>query len=337
MVLSDADGIVLMVNAAYCELYGYEMHEVVGQIFSIIFPLEQREAALSQYRAVFNGHVNTATHETRIVRKDGSERSVQARAVVIEHADAGRALLSIIRDITERRASERLQREFLALASHELKNPLASIQGFAEFMRRSGKHDRRMMSRIVSQAIHMNRLLDDLLDVARLESGRLDVVMAQMDLVELARLCTEHAQSRTETHTLQFEATTDSLEGNWDAHRLRQVLDNLLSNAIKYSPDGGDISVRVEAEQSEARVTVRDEGIGIPPTALSRIFDRFYRNESAAHLDGFGIGLYVAKSIIDLHGGTIGAASEPGRGTTFSFTLPFTVASGEGGEPTHGA
>ena len=323
MVLSDPDGVVLMANPAYCELYGYSREEVVDHSFTIIFPPAQRDAALEHYRAVFAGHERTPTHETRIVRKDGTERFVQARAVVVSHERRGRVLLSIIRDITERRTSERLQREFLALASHELKNPLAAISGFAQLLQRRGIYDERATARIISQAAHMDRLLDDLLDVARLESGQLDITRAPMDLVEVVRACTEQVQAQAQAHTLRFETATEQLEGSWDTLRLRQVLDNLLSNAIKYSPDGGEITVRVEEAGHDARVSVRDRGAGILPEALSLIFDRFYRTEhAAAGPEGFGIGLYVAKSIVELHGGRIAVTSELGHGSTFSFTLP---------------
>ena len=323
MVLSDADGIVLLANQAYCDLYGYAIHEVVGVSFAIIFPPEQRSQALDIYRAVFAGRASTPTHETQIVRKDGTERFVQARAFVVVHPRHGPALLSIIRDITERRVSERLQREFLALASHELKNPLSAIFGFAQLIQRSGTYDERLIGRIVSQAAHMDRLLDDLLDVARLESGRLEIVAAPMDLVEVVRSCTEQAQIRTDVHTIRFETTTNQVDGRWDADRLRQVLDNLLSNAIKYSPDGGEIVVRVEVVKQEAQVSVQDSGVGIPAEALDQIFTRFYRTgDAAAGPAGFGIGLYVARSIVELHGGRIAVASHPGHGSTFSVTLP---------------
>jgi PAS domain S-box-containing protein len=323
MVLSDPDGIVLLANQAYCDLYGYAMHEVVGTSFAIIFPPEQRSQALETYRAVFAGRASTPTHETQIVRKDGTERFVQARASVVVHPRHGPALLSIIRDITERRVSERLQREFLALASHELKNPLSAISGFAQLLQRRGTYDERLIGRIVSQAAHMDRLLDDLLDVARLETGRLEIVAAPMDLVEIVRSCTEQAQIRADRHTVRLEAGTARLDGVWDSDRVRQVLDNLLSNAIKYSPTGGEVVVRVEVVKQEARVSVQDSGVGIPAEALDQIFTRFYRtDDAAAGPAGFGIGLYVARSIVELHGGRIAVASYPGHGSTFSFTLP---------------
>ena len=326
MALSDPEGIVLMANPAYSELYGYDTDEVVGRSFAIIFPPEVREQALDHYRAVFEGTSGTPTHEVVIRRKDGSERFVQARAEVIVRDGQRRAMLSIIRDITERRVTERMQREFLAMASHELKNPLTMVKGFAQLMRRRGAYNERAVESIISQAEHMDRLLGDLLDVARLESGRLEIVRAPVDLVELVRACTERARWQAGDPTLRFEASTERLDGTWDADRLRQVIDNLLSNAVKYSPDGGEIIVRVEAAGPLARVSVRDHGVGIPAAALGSIFDRFYRAADAADgAAGFGIGLFVAKSIVDLHGGQIDVTSEPGRGSKFTVSLPIRM------------
>jgi len=323
MVLSDAAGIVLLANPAYCELYGYSPEEIIGESFAIIFPPEQRDGALEQYRRVFGGAVSVPMHETEIVRKDGTERFVQARATVIVEAGHPWALLSIIRDITERRAAERTQREFLALASHELKNPLSSVLGYAQLMQRRGEYDELALTRIVSQAAHMDRLLGDLLDMARLQSGRLGILPVSMDLVALARACADQARSQTERHRIRFEGATVPLTGDWDADRLRQVIDNLLTNAIKYSPDGGEIVVRVEEVGPVARVSVHDHGIGIPATMLNSIFEPFYRTKAAGErATGFGIGLCVAKSIVELHGGQIEVTSEPGRGSTFGFTLP---------------
>jgi len=323
MVLSDAAGIVLLANPAYCELYGYSPEEIIGESFAIIFPPEQRDGALEQYRRVFGGAVNVPVHETEIVRKDGTERFVQARATVIVETGHPWALLSIIRDITKRRAAERTQREFLALASHELKNPLSSVLGYAQLMQRRGAYDELALTRIVSQAAHMDRLLGDLLDMARLQSGRLGILPVSMDLVALARACADQARSQTERHRIRFEGATEPLTGDWDADRLRQVIDNLLTNAIKYSPDGGEIVVRVEEVGPVARVSVHDHGIGIPATMLNSIFEPFYRTQAAGErATGFGIGLCVAKSIVELHGGQIEVTSEPGRGSTFGFTLP---------------
>src|SRR4051794_32228364 len=169
MVLSDAEGIVRMANPAYSTLYGYEPDEVLGHSFALIFPSEQRRWAQEQYRVVFDGGRATPMHETWIRRKDGTSRFVQARAEVIIRDGQPRAMLSVVRDITERWEREQTQREFLAVASHELRNPLAVINGVTQLMRRRGAYDEGALERIVAQVAHMERLLGDLLGVATIE------------------------------------------------------------------------------------------------------------------------------------------------------------------------
>jgi signal transduction histidine kinase len=151
----------------------------------------------------------------------------------------------------------------------------------------------------------------------------LELIRGPVDLVTLVRSCTEQLRSQTERHAIRLEIGRARIDGIWDADRLRQVIDNLLSNAIKYSPNDGEIVVRVEAIVSVARVSIRDHGVGIPEDALDRIFDRFYRADGpTTEANGFGIRLFVAKSIVELHEGRIDVTSTPGSGSTFSFTLP---------------
>ena len=325
MVLSDAEGIVWMANPAYCALYGYSPEEIIGHSFALIFPPEQRPSALDQYRIVFEGGNATPLHETWIRRKDGTSRYVQARAEVIVQDGQPRAMLSIIRDITEHWAREQALRDFLAVTSHELRNSLTIINGGGQLMRRRGVYDERALERIISQATHMQRLLGDLLEVANPEAGRMHIVRGPVDLVALARSCAEQAGSQTERHSIRVEPDGAQIEGMWDGDRLRQVIDNLLSNAIKYSPGGGEVVVRVDDLGADVRLSVRDCGVGIPSEAVGRIFDRFYRAEgAAAAASGFGIGLFVAQSIVELHDGRMAVESAPGHGSTFSFTLPRT-------------
>ena len=250
-------------------------------------------------------------------------RFVQARAEVIVQDGQPRAMLSIIRDITERWMKERTQRDFLAMTSHELRNSLTIISGIAQLMRRRGVYDERALERIVSQAAHMERLLGDMLEVASLEAGRWSWYGVPSTWWRSSAPAWSRLGRRPTGTPSVSRATCDRIDGIWDADRLRQVVDNLLSNAIKYSPDGGEIVVRVEE--------IEADGAGVDP----RPRRRYPRGSAGADLrpllsaegaatetNGFGIGLFVAKSIVELHGGHIDVASEHGRGSTFSFTLP---------------
>ncbi len=250
--------------------------------------------------------------------------------------------------------------DFLATVTHDLRNPLASIRGYAQLLLRQ----ERRAPTPRSQAVHaletiqatttrMERLVDELLDVARVRAGQpLALRRVRSDLVALARACVEAHQGTTDRHTLRLEADVDTLTGDWDAARLERALDNLLANAIKYSPDGGEITVTVALEQGSeiaaggdrdgntdvAVVRVRDQGLGIHAGDLPRIFERFTRGRNVVgRLPGVGIGLAGVRQIVEQHGGTVEAESRENAGSTFSVRLPLgdgvTLAAPQTGMP----
>lgn len=219
----------------------------------------------------------------------------------------------------------------LSIASHELKNPLATVLGYAHLLQRralrdmnTSERDQRALHAIVTQAERLNRMLTDLLDVSRLESGQFTIEQLPMDLSTLVHTVVEEMQPALDRHAISVQDHDSPVMVHGDKERLEQVLRNLLSNAIKYSPAGGQICIHITAENSVACVSIQDEGIGIPEDALPNLFQRFYRVANAAGqaIDGFGIGLYVVKEIVSRHGGTISVTSTEGLGTTFTMCLP---------------
>jgi signal transduction histidine kinase len=178
-------------------------------------------------------------------------------------------------------------------------------------------------------------LVDDLLDVSRIQQGRLDLRPEPIDLAELAREVTARfaqAPELTERHRLRLEAP-DALPGRWDANRLDQVLTNLLSNAIKYSPEGGEAVVSARRRGDEAEIVVSDQGIGIAPAEQAKLFQPFARGEAVRRrFAGTGLGLYIAARIIEHHGGGLSVESEPGVGSRFTARLPLEP-SGEAADP----
>src|SRR5581483_6787365 len=238
---------------------------------------------------------------------------------------------AIIRDISERKALERLQQEFLAMVSHELKNPLTAMKTFGQLLRDTETYHRRAVEVILHQIDRLDRLIGDLLDVSRLEARRLRLSRERVDLVALVQRVVQEARAMTTRHQIEVAAPTAPVVGWWDRHRLEQVLQNLLSNAIKYAPQGGRIGVTVVAAPAAAQVSVRDPGVGIPPEALPRLFSRFFRVEQAeaSSVQGLGLGLYISKALIEAHGGRIWVESTPGAGSTFFFRLPYAMAEEE--------
>lgn len=240
----------------------------------------------------------------------------------------------------------RSREEFVSLVAHELKNPLAALMGHTQILERrvrlADAKLRRPVHTIQEQGERMNRLVEDLLDLSRADSGRLALHVQRFEMLSLVRHVVEQQRVLTTQH--QFMVESDDglplLEG--DVLRLTQVLQNLLSNAVKYSPNGGTITVRVTKRRGDdptwprrvrktvettrwwVVVQVSDQGIGVPPDQIQRIFDRFYRANNTAQLDvtGTGLGLSVCEGLIRTHGGAIWAESEWGAGSTFSFALP---------------
>ena len=254
-------------------------------------------------------------------------------AVERKHAEDERARLAQAQ--AEAEASLRARDETLATISHDLRTPLTSIRGLAQLLRRRLERGAAMsaeeisdrLGRIEEQTVLMARMIDDLLDVARIEAGRpLDLRREACDLVGLVQKSAADVQRTTEQHRLHVSAQEGPIVGLVDSARLERVVLNLLTNAVKYSPDGGEIELTVRPEDGSGRwavLEVRDGGIGIPPEDLPRIFERFYRASNVGdQLRGTGLGLAGARQIVEQHGGEISVSSEPGAGTTFTVRLP---------------
>jgi two-component system phosphate regulon sensor histidine kinase PhoR len=327
ILVADAEGRYLDANPAAAGLLGYTRDELLGLRVADVVAGGVDSVEAEYARFLQEGRWSG---ELEVRRRDGSTVAVEARATAVV-LPTGPLYISILRDVSERRAAEQMQREFLAMVTHELRTPLTSVKGYAQLMQRRGVYSDQAVGVIVSRAAHLERLLGDLLDLSRLEGGRLELRRARVDLVVLARAMAEQAQVLTRLHAVRVEAPERPLEGWWDRDRVEQVLQNLLSNAVKYSPEGGEVVLRVEDVGGEARVAVTDRGLGVSAEALPRLFDRFYQariGRTAGDAEGLGLGLYITRSLVEAHGGRIQAESVLGRGSTFAVTLPY----GEPGE-----
>jgi PAS domain S-box-containing protein len=270
--------------------------------------------------------------ETELRRQDGQILPIEAWIRVVPLPE-GPVQIALLRDISERRTAERLQQEFIALVGHELKNPLTALKGYAQLMQRRGTYSASSVDTIITQTSHLERLLNDLLDISRVRSGRLELRHSQLDLTRELRAAIEMAQATTQDHRLVLQAPNEPVEGRWDRDRLQQVFHNLLSNAIKYSPEGGEIEIRLKTLEDQIKISVVDPGIGIAPEALPHLFDRFYRARTAtSQADGLGLGLDVTRALIEAHGGRVAVESELGRGSTFTISLPYWPANRAGAD-----
>ena len=237
-------------------------------------------------------------------------------------------LFGLVMDITEEKNDEERKNDFIAMVSHELKTPLTAIQGYIQLIQR--KIDNRsdilvsnLIEKTITQMSRMSKLINGFLNVARLESGNIDIQPSEFDFGTLLEELREEARATISSHKVSIKVVSQILI-HADRDKIQQVLNNLLSNAVKYSPTGTEISVDCELTKKLLTVRVKDNGIGLNLDDRIRVFERFYRVESkiTENVSGFGIGLYICKEIINRHKGEIWAESNRVKGTTFSFTLP---------------
>ena len=317
LLVAEADSRYVDANPAAERLLGYTRDELRRLRVADVMTLSP--AATEAMFAAFT-RTGAWRGEIELRRKDGAIVPVEGQATAVP-TPAGTVYVSALRDISERRGLERQQQEFLAMVTHDLKAPLTAIRGQAQLMRRRGAYREAAVTVIDAQAARMTRLIDDLLDAARLATDQqLTLERAPVDLAEVARAAVADAPADDHPIALALPETPVMVVGDRD--RLLQVLDNLLSNAVKYSPPGGAVMVTVERRGDQAWVEARDQGVGIAPEALPRLFERFYRAENTLDSPGLGLGLAICKGLIEAHGGRIGVESAPGAGSAFWFTLP---------------
>jgi PAS domain S-box-containing protein len=345
------DGIILSWNSGAQQLFGYPAEEVIGRSITILIPSERLHEEDDVLRRIRRGE-RVEHYETVRVRRDGSEVEVSLTISPVRNA-AGVIIgaSKIARDITQRKqdekdramlhareqearaeaeAANRAKDEFLATLSHELRTPLNAILGWGHVLNR-GRADPQVVERaldtIMRSARQQAQLIEDLLDISSIISGRFRLNPRPVDLVAVLSAALESVRPALQAKGLRIESQFDPSVGAvaGDPGRLEQIFWNLLSNAVKFTPRGGTIRVRLEGMSSRAVATVSDTGIGIAPDVLPAIFERFRQADSSitrAH-GGLGLGLAIVRQLVELHGGTVEAASPgEGLGSTFKVSLP---------------
>jgi PAS domain S-box-containing protein len=254
------------------------------------------------------------------------------RGLILAHASETTEQVEAQRQIEE---ALRLRDEFMAVAAHELRTPITSVMGQSQLalrqLNRDASMDKSRISRslevIARQASKLSQLIAQLLDISRLESGKLTIDRERADLVPVVSQVVDNARLLGTPHDLSVEAPP-LLEADVDALRFEQVVTNLVTNAIKYSPEGGAIDVVLRATDRDVELSVRDHGLGVPPEKRPRIFERFYQAHGDSHQQGLGLGLYIGRQIVELHGGNIRAEFPGDGGSRFIVTLPLRAPEG---------
>jgi len=321
VVVVDRDGRVVLTNAAYDELVrmlGGALHPADGR--GIPLPVASTPQARAARAEAFRGDFTT-------IAADGTRRWFEATGRPL-HEDQVGAGVVVIRDITDR-SVRRLHGEFLAWAGHELRTPLTALQGYLQMAGRRVGPDgdaklRDYLDRAVVQIRRQSSLVEELLDATRLETGRLALQTEPLDLAELATHAVEVGQVLADGQLISLEADDGPITIDGDAGRLEQVLLNLLTNAIRHATGTDRIEVTVSRQGADAVVVITDFGPGIDPSELETIFERFIQGASTERpgRGGLGLGLYIAREIVQAHGGTITVESIAGAGATFTIRLP---------------
>ncbi len=341
----DPEGYIRSWNTGAVRVKGYTADEIIGRHFSVFYTPEDLAVDKPARELVEARATGRVEDEGWRVRKDGSR--FWANVVITAlHDPAGQlfGFAKVTRDLTERRQAEqdrlrrvhaeeavRLRDEFMSIASHELRTPLATLRIRVDGVARMLGRGRDLLSfdllatrfgTLRNQVDRLEGLVEELLDVSRIASGRLPLRLEPLDLTVLVREAVEHldevARKASGTVILRADA---AVPGRWDRPRIEQMLANLLGNAVKYGR-GRPVEVTVTVEGDRARLVVRDEGIGIAPGAHARIFERFERAVDDRHFGGLGLGLWISRQVVEAHGGAIRVESEPGVGSTFTVDLP---------------
>ncbi|MEY2467068.1 MAG: two-component system, OmpR family, phosphate regulon sensor histidine kinase PhoR [Verrucomicrobiota bacterium] len=326
LLLLDENERVQLANRAFTELFSITM-DVRGK--TILEVLRQHELTKLLQRVASEKQV--LDYELKIGGL--AERSLQINAAAMFDSNGHRqGTILVFHDLTRLNQLERTREEFVANVSHELRTPLSLIKGYVETLLDGAKDNPevqiKFLQTIQRNAERLQFLIEDLLTISELESGRLKMNLQPIKLQPLVERVLEDHKSQANAKNVVLANSVPDLIAEADAERLQQVLGNLISNAIKYGRSEGRVKVSARKTNEAIELCVQDDGPGIPHEALERVFERFYRIDKARSRDagGTGLGLSIVKHIVQTHGGRVWAKSELGKGTEFYFTIPISTA-----------
>jgi len=331
----DANGKVNEWNDTAAKITGFTKDEVLGRDLVKEFITDDYQ---KNVKAVLDDALQgkeASNYEFPLFTKDQRRLMVLLNASTRRNIDGNiTGVLGVGQDITElerfreKAEVDRMKTDFLSMAAHELRTPLTSIQGFSEIMLSrqniDTKQRQRYLGLINKQALRLGEIINDLLDISRIEAGKSFTIEKESCIIgESIELVAEPFIVQSKIHKFEIMLPDKSIELNVDKEKMDQVLRNLLSNAVKYSPDGGKIQIKGKLEKDSYHVSVQDEGLGMSPEQVDKIFDKFYRADTGnTAIEGTGLGMNIVKHIIEAHDGEIRVESEPKIGTKVTFILP---------------
>jgi PAS domain S-box-containing protein len=319
---------IIYVNPAWEKLTGYKFEEIIGQNPKF---LQSGKTPKEVYERMWNALVkNLSFNSDEIIdkHKDGHEYQVYSAFFPVLKSGQVIYFVQLQHDITKQKQLEGLKRSFLSMAAHELKTPVTTLKLLSQLhlaqFKKSGKDtiSEEELELIDNELGRLTSLINDILDDQRLESGRMNLQLQQINLTQLINNIFHKLKSVTKNHKVAT-SLSPNIEVIADPNRLDQVITNLLINAVKYSLEGSKITIKLQIRGNKALFSIKDQGQGIPKGKQKLIFDRFYQINNLSG-SGFGLGLYISKEIINLHKGKIWVESDFGKGSIFYFSLPLT-------------
>jgi PAS domain S-box-containing protein len=337
VMILDAGHRIVVFNRALAQLSRWSAADALGHHHDEVIRWARLETDLDLGGAIAGGWPLPPARQLYVEgdlrRRNGGTVSVGITyAPLLDREGRLVNIIANVRDITRFREAEEIKSTFISVITHELKTPVALIKGYADtLLRKDVRWEPETMQEsltvVLEEADRLNQLIDNLLDASRLQVGAFPLEMGQVALDALAERVASRFRTQTQIHDIvvRFPPALPAVQG--DPGRLEQVLNNLLSNAIKYSPAGGTIEITGRATAHDVVVTVSDEGVGIPFEEQSRVFERFFRGARERHqrTPGAGLGLYLAKAIVEAHAGRMWVESNPGEGAAFSFAIPRAI------------
>ena len=322
------ESVITSWNDSAERIFGYKADEIIGETIYKLIPPDRQEEEPNILARLKRGE-RVEHFETKRITKEGGLIDVSLTISPVKDPQGNIIGLSkIARDITERKLDEGRKNDFIGMVSHELKTPLTSLHALiqvanAKLKNNDDKYLANAMEKANMQVKRMARMINGFLNVSRLEAGKIIVEKQPFDVGQLISEILEETRFTVSTHTVSLTGAGPAVI-NADRDKISSVLSNLVSNAIKYSPAGSTVHVDYKVTGDVISVCVKDQGMGIPPQDLDKIFERYYRVEASQmqHISGFGIGLYLSAEIIKRHHGKIWAESTQGQGSVFWFSLP---------------
>lgn len=328
VVATDSDGMIILMNDRAEEMLNVSRQNVLGTSILKLFRLSEQMSWSEFYSGPESILLDFSDEEeTYILRSSHS--------FILKEDGSINGLIAVLHDITEQEQIEEERREFVVNVSHELRTPLTTLKSYIEALQAGAWEDKELAPRFLAvlgdETDRMIRLVNDLLQLSKMDKNEYDFQIEEVEFIDyFNKIIDRFEMSKQETIDFVRDLQMNAAYVQIDKDKMTQVIDNIISNALKYSPEGGSITFRCWQQGKRLRISIIDEGVGIPKANLSKIFDRFYRVDRARsrQLGGTGLGLAIAKDIVHAHGGDIWAESEWGKGATISFTLPFKKMSG---------